>query len=66
MPLALRTDLDKLRCCEPGCDCDDEGIVITSCCHEDAPMWATYQHGGELELRCAECDEPVVTIAVAG
>jgi len=63
--LALRAELDRLRCSEPGCDCGADGIVITSRCHEDAPMWATYRHG-ELQLRCAECDEPVVTIGIAG
>jgi hypothetical protein len=61
--LTLRPELDKLRCSEPGCECDDE-LVLMGCCH-DAPVWATYR-GGELELTCAECDEHVLTIAVAG
>jgi hypothetical protein len=53
MPLALRAELDQLRCGEPGCTCDDDGIVIASKCHQDAPMWAVYQHG-ELTLSCSE------------
>jgi hypothetical protein len=61
--LTLRPELDRLRCDEPGCDCDDE-LVLFGRCHE-APVWATYSKG-ELELRCAECDAHVLTIAVAG
>ena len=63
--LTLRPELDQLRCSEPGCDCDDE-LVLGSVCHPDAPVWAVYTNGGELTLRCSECDEPVLTIAVAG
>lgn len=63
-PLALRADLDALRCDVAGCDCDEPGVVIASRCHEDAPMWATYNRG-ELRLTCAECGADVVTIAVA-
>ena len=61
--LALRPELDRLRCSEPGCECDDK-LVLFGLCH-DAPVWATYSKG-ELELRCAECDAHVLTIAVAG
>jgi hypothetical protein len=63
--LALRTELDRLRCSEPGCDCGADGVVLTSVCHPDDPMWASYRHG-ELTLTCVVCDAPVVTIAVAG
>ena len=66
-PLALRADLDKLACNEAGCTCTalDDGIVLESSCHPDYAMWATYKHG-ELKLECAQCGQPVITVAVAG
>lgn len=64
--LALRADLDKLACSEAGCDCTaDDGIVLESACHPDIAMWAVYRHG-ELKLECAQCGQPVITVAVAG
>jgi hypothetical protein len=64
-PLALRTHLDRLRCDEPGCECDDE-LVLGPVCHDGAPVWAEYHKGGELELVCSVCGEPIVRVAVAG
>jgi hypothetical protein len=61
--LTLRPELDRLRCDEPGCDCDT-ALVLAGRCHH-APVWATYRKG-ELELVCSECDQPVLTVAVAG
>ncbi len=62
----MRPELDRLRCDAPDCDCDDDEIVLGSVCHPGAPVWAVYANGGELTLRCSECDEVVLTIAVAG
>ena len=61
--LTFRPELDRLRCDEPGCECDGT-LVLFGRCH-DAPVWATYSKG-ELELRCSERDKHVVTVAVAG
>jgi hypothetical protein len=35
-------------------------------CHPREPLWAVYHKGGELELQCSVCEEPVARIAVAG
>jgi hypothetical protein len=61
--LTLRPELDRLRCSEPGCDCDDE--LVLSCIEHEAPVIATYCKG-ELELECAECGRPILRVAVAG
>ena len=62
--LTLRPELDRLRCDEPGCDCDDE-LVLGSLCHPEAPVFAIYSKG-ELRLECAECEQLIITVAVAG
>ena len=63
--LTLRPELDQLRCAEPGCDCTDE-LVLGSVCHPEAPVWAVFVEVGELRLECAECEQLVITVAVAG
>jgi hypothetical protein len=65
--LALRSDLDQLRCTDPCCEHDGppDSIAIESTCHPDQAMWASYRHG-ELTLNCARCGRRVITIAVAG
>ena len=65
-PLMLRPELDEARCQVPGCtDCGHE-IELHSHCHPREPLWAVYHKGGELELQCSVCEEPVARIAVAG
>ena len=65
-PLMLRPELDEARCQVPGCtDCGHE-IELHSLCHPKKPLWAVYHKGGELELQCSVCEEPVARIAVAG
>ena len=65
-PLVLRSELDEARCRVPGCtDCGHE-IEVHSECHPKTPLWAVYRRGGELELLCSVCEEPVCRIAVAG
>jgi hypothetical protein len=61
--LALRPELDRLRCDEPGCDCDDN--LVLQCADHHAPVWATYSKG-ELTVECAECGTIVLVTAVAG
>jgi len=61
--LALRPELDQIRCDEPGCDCDDHLLLM--CKQHQAPTWVTYSKG-ELRLECAECDRVILTTAVAG
>jgi hypothetical protein len=66
--LALRTDLDKLRCSVPDCEHeDDDGIVIEpTCCLPDVhATWATYKHG-ELHLSCSRCGRHTISIGIAG
>ena len=64
--LMFRPELDAARCQHPGCtECDDE-LELHSHCHTEAPLWAVYHRGGELELLCSVCEEPVCKIAVAG
>jgi hypothetical protein len=63
--LTLRPELDAARCQHPGCtDCGP--LELHSGCHIEAPLWATYHRGGELELRCPTCGALVCRIAVAG
>ena len=61
--LTLRPELDRLRCDEPGCDCDDN--LVLGCREHHGPVYAVYSKG-ELRLECAECDRVVLVIAVAG
>jgi hypothetical protein len=63
--LAFRQELDQIRCSEPDCDADAEGVQLESPCHPDIAMWAYYRHG-ELTLTCARCGRHVTSIAVAG
>jgi hypothetical protein len=62
--LTLRPELDRLKCSEPGCDCEGE-VYLESICHPKAALTAFYRKG-ELELSCAECDAHVLTVAVVG
>ncbi len=62
--LTLRPELDKLRCAEEGCDCDD-GLVLGPTCHPEELTIATYSKG-ELSLECAECGATYLTVLVAG
>ena len=61
--LALRPELDRLRCDEPGCDRDDHLLLL--CKEHQSPTWVSYSKG-ELTLECAECDATVLVTAVAG
>jgi hypothetical protein len=70
------------KCMEPGCmgdlkfladgDCDlpggewDEGTFSNSCC-ADAGVWLTYKRGsGMLKVICAECNETIGMVKLAG
>jgi hypothetical protein len=63
--LSVRSDLDKLRCSEPGCDCNDQLVLGCNRHDYDFPTVAAYSKG-ELTLDCAECGAHVLTVPVAG
>jgi hypothetical protein len=62
--LALRPELDQLRCAEPGCACDDE-LVLSPVCHDQALAVATYS-GGELRLERPRACPPATSNWPAG
>lgn len=61
--LVLRSELDRLRCSEPGCECADD--LALTCSEHEAPVIAIHCGGG-LELECAEGGRPILRVAVAG
>jgi hypothetical protein len=65
-PPLTQYDLKDRRCNDPGCQCEQEGIVLHARCHMGAPSWAHYDpEFGMLTLRCAECDKAFTQLAVA-
>jgi hypothetical protein len=64
LPLSLRPELDQEECSNPDCECKGE-IFFDPACHPRASLLAFYAHG-ELTLICAECDNPMINIGVAG
>lgn len=61
--LALRPELDQLKCEEPGCESHGP-ILLSPTCH-DVSVFAEYNKG-EITLVCGECCEPFLTVPVAG
>jgi hypothetical protein len=61
-----RRELDTMRCGAPGCDHTSHSgpMSVRGRCHPKAAVRVKYS-GGELDVRCAECGERVVRIAVA-
>ena len=46
-------------------DCNQKHYVIFPKCHDESHTWATYvKKKGILEIRCAECEKLVYTVAV--
>jgi len=51
----------KEQCCS---NCGDGGpLFIHSRCHPTSPTWAIL-HGDELEIKCAQCEKPIVKLTV--
>ena len=62
--LALRRDLDALRCEHRNCsNCGP--LALHARCHPEAPTWCEYERG-QLILHCSECGSRVVCVAIAG
>ena len=61
-----REDFDDMRCDCNSPQCDNDVIVLRSVCHPDKPTRTLYlKEGHVLLIVCAECDKPIVGIAVA-
>jgi hypothetical protein len=62
-----RQDLDRVGCEKPGCDhTAHDGLYLHSHCHPGHPTWTHYSAvSGTITIECAECDQPIVRIAVA-
>ncbi|HWC34331.1 MAG TPA: hypothetical protein VG650_05825 [Mycobacteriales bacterium] len=63
MPLT-REDLDRTRCDDPTCDCEEGPFWLHSRCHTNDPNWVRYEDG-ILIVTCAVCEGVVAEIAVA-
>jgi hypothetical protein len=65
-PMAGRNELEALvarGCSEPGCDCSGVPLALGSKCHASASVVAVYWRG-TLRLVCAECESPILDVAV--
>lgn len=67
MPM-YREELDEARCGgkhpEGHPDCDHNELYAHPACHRDSPTWFVYADGVGTVI-CAECENPVVKIAIA-
>jgi hypothetical protein len=59
-----REDLDVFRCGVPDCEAEGNAFFLHAKCHPLSPTWAVYG-GGILSVVCAECQKPIVSVAVA-
>jgi hypothetical protein len=61
----IKSDMDKMMCMDPSCDCDGrKGVVLSGRCHPGAPQKALYKNG-LLFFSCGVCGAPVVEVQVA-
>lgn len=59
-----RSDLDQMRCSNPGCTEDHGPLYFHSRCHPESPTWTHYENG-VLTIECAECRTTITTVQVA-
>jgi hypothetical protein len=67
MKLAMKEDLDQLRCQTPNCSCDGRILILSSKCScKGAGLEVAYDvvHGAIL-VQCAACHTEVLAFAVA-
>lgn len=61
-------DFEAQGCDHPGCTdphAMQEELFIHASCHPRSPTWARYVRASRtLEITCAQCKRPVVTVAV--
>jgi hypothetical protein len=65
--MMYREQLDRLHCDNPRCTDPEHGPTdFYARCHPEAGTWTAYHRAlGAVVVRCAACDEPLLTIAVA-
>lgn len=64
--MTFQEDLDKLRCVNPGCNCDQNVLIFSAACHPEGGVEVVYvRDKGCLALYCRECGKPIKAIAVA-
>jgi hypothetical protein len=59
------SDLDKMHCSTPGCDCDDGILWLTPSCHPEATVEAYYvKKVQRIYISCAACKKFVCSVNV--
>jgi hypothetical protein len=65
--MMYREQLDGLSCDDPCCADPAHGPMdLYAHCHPEAATWTAYHRDlGAVVIRCTECDEPLLSIAIA-
>ncbi len=59
-----REDLEMATCRNKESDCQEGGVFIHGQCHPDSDLRAFYNDGA-IHFSCADCQQPIVAVAVA-